>query len=165
MFFLVIVVWVGLASPLDSHAQATNPNPLDSLAWMVGGKWTAAGDKGPDGKPFQVECKLSWAENHRGIRFTTWFLIDGKQVPVFEGMYAWHPAKKKFAFFYTDNEGNLTEGGPPWPATTWSRNSKLPRPMEPHTHFDRQSCAPDRTITIGTFNTRTKTASGLSFSG
>src|SRR5208283_4343869 len=106
----LVVVLLGLAGPLRSQSQAADQNPLNQLAWMMGGKWTAEGDNGPDGKPFHVECKLNWTENHRGMKFTTWFLIDGKLVPVYEGMYAWHPVKKKFSFLYTDKEGNLTEG-------------------------------------------------------
>ena len=105
-----VAVLLGLAVPLESQSQPVVQNPLDQMAWMVGGTWTAEGDKGPDGKPFHVESKLNWTENHRGIKFTTWFLIDGKLVPVYEGLYAWHPAKKKYAFLYTDKEGNLTEG-------------------------------------------------------
>lgn len=106
----VVAVLIGLARPLKPETQPAAPNPLDQLAWMIGGTWTAGGDKGPDGKPFHVECKLSWSENHCEIKFTTWFLIDGKLTPIYEGFYAWHPAKKKFTFLYTDNEGALTEG-------------------------------------------------------
>src|SRR5581483_5456831 len=89
-------------------------NPNNQLGWLVGGKWAADGDKGPDGKPFHVETSFTWPSNHQGIHFTTWFRMDGKLVPVYEGLYAWHPAKKKFAFLYTDNDGALTEGEAAW---------------------------------------------------
>ncbi len=108
VFVSLVAVLLGLAGPLKSQSQAEDQNPLNQLAWMMGGTWTADGDNG--GKPFHVESKLNWTENHRGMKFTTWFLIDGKLVPVYEGLYAWHPAKKKFTFLYTDNHGNLTEG-------------------------------------------------------
>jgi hypothetical protein len=110
VFVSMVAVLLGLAWPLRSQNRAADQNPLNQLAWMIGGKWTAEGDKGPDGKPFHVESKLNWTENHRGMKFTTWFLIDGKLVPVYDGLYAWHPVKKKFSFLYTDKEGNLTEG-------------------------------------------------------
>jgi len=106
----VVAVLIGLAGPLKPETQPAASNPLDQLAWMVGGTWTAEGDKGPDGKPFHVEVKFNWSENHRELKFTTRFLIDGKLTPVYEGFYAWHPAKKKFAFFYTDDHGALTDG-------------------------------------------------------
>ncbi len=96
--------------PAMSQGAGSAENPLDQLAWMVGGKWQAEGDKGPDGKPFHVEWSARWGENHRILEFATWFLEDGKLVPVYEGLYAWHPAKKKLIFVYTDNKGNLTEG-------------------------------------------------------
>ena len=110
----VLTALLGLAGALKSENPPPTANPIDQLAWLIGGRWTADGDKGPDGKPFHVEVNFRWAENHRGLMFTTWFLIDGKLVPVYEGLYAWHPAKKKFVFLYTDNEGNLTEGEAAW---------------------------------------------------
>ena len=110
VFILGVAVLLGLAATIKSQSQPAAKNPMDSMAWMVGGTWTSDGEKGPDGKPFHVESKFNWTENHRGIKFTPWFLMDGKLVPVYEGLYAWHPLKKHFTFLYTDNEGNLTEG-------------------------------------------------------
>jgi len=114
----VVVSLVGVllctAAALNSETQPARPNPVDQLAWMMGGKWTAEGDKGPDGKPFHVEVKFGWADNHQGLQFTTWFLTDGRLVPVYSGIYAWHPAKRKFTFLYTDDKGALTEGEATW---------------------------------------------------
>ena len=99
-----------LAGAIPSRAEEPAANPLDQLAWMLGGKWEADGDKGPNGKPFHVEWSCRWGANHRTIEFTTWFLIDGKLAPVYNGIYAWDPSKKKLVFVYTDNEGALTQG-------------------------------------------------------
>jgi hypothetical protein len=99
-----------LAAAVPSWSQGPAENPLDQLAWMVGGKWQAEGDKGPDGKPFHAEWKCRWGANHRTLEFTVWFLADGRLEPVYEGLYAWHPVKKKLIFIYTDNKGALTEG-------------------------------------------------------
>jgi hypothetical protein len=99
-----------LAPPVRAEDQAADNNPLNQLAWMIGGKWKAGGEKGPDGKPFHVEWSSHWGDNHRTIKFSAWFLKEGKLVPVYDGLYAWHPAKKRFVFLYTDNQGNLTEG-------------------------------------------------------
>jgi hypothetical protein len=85
-------------------------NPLDPLSWLVGGKWVAEGDKGPDGKPFHVESVMTWGDNGRIMQFTTRFREEGKLVPVYSGMYAWNPARQRFVFLYTDNHGSLTEG-------------------------------------------------------
>jgi hypothetical protein len=97
-------------SAVPAQSQEQTENPLDQLAWMVGGKWVAEGDKGPDGKPFHAEWSCRWGANHRTLEFTVWFLTDGKLMPVYEGMYAWHPGKKKLIFVYSNNEGALTEG-------------------------------------------------------
>ena len=110
---LSFVVLTVLGIPLRSETETPSPNPLEQFAWMLGGKWTAD-DKAPDGKPFHVESRFSWGENGHALKFTTWFLIDGKLVPVYTGLYAWHPAKKKFTFLYTDNKGALTEGEAIW---------------------------------------------------
>ena len=102
-----VMLTTSLATP---QTQPTSDNPLNRLAWLIGGKWVAEGDKGPNGKPFHVESTITWGENGHAIRFTTLFRLDGKLVPVYSGIYAWHPAKQKFVFLYTDNEGSLTEG-------------------------------------------------------
>jgi hypothetical protein len=99
-----------LAAAVPSRSQPPAENPLNQLAWMVGGKWQAAAAKGPDSKPFHAEWKCRWGANHRTLEFTVWFLADGHLTPVYEGLYAWHPAKKKLIFVYTDNHGALTEG-------------------------------------------------------
>jgi hypothetical protein len=99
-----------LATALPSRSQEPAQNPLNQLAWMVGGKWQAEAAKGPDGKPFHAEWKCRWGANQRTLEFTVWFLADGQLVPVYEGLYAWNPAKKKLISVYTDNKGALTEG-------------------------------------------------------
>ncbi len=107
---LIFVALLAVSRPALTQETAATQNPLDQLAWIVGGKWEANGEKGPDGKPFHVEMSCRWGENHRALQFTTWFAKDGKLVPVYNGVYAWHPAKRKIIFVYTDDEGNLTEG-------------------------------------------------------
>lgn len=106
----LVAALLAVATPVNSQNQAAADNPLNQLAWLTGGKWIAEGEKGPNGKPFRVESTITWGENGRTINFITRFLENGKLVPVYTGLYAWHPAKKKFVFIYTDNRGNLTEG-------------------------------------------------------
>jgi len=107
---LCLAVLLAAAIPAKPQAQAPADNPLNQLAWMVGGKWVADGEKGPDGKPFHVESTITWGDNGHVIKFTTRFRKDGTLVPVYSGIYAWHPAKKTIVFLYTDNQGSLTEG-------------------------------------------------------
>ncbi len=104
----VLLATILFSIPGLAIAQTSSENPLNQIAWLVGGKWTADGEN--EGKPFHVELSCSWGDNKRVIVFTTRFRKDGKLVPVYTGIYAWHPAKKKLVFLYTDNEGSLTEG-------------------------------------------------------
>lgn len=110
--FCVACTTLLLTAGIAANAQTptATQNPLNQLAWMTGGKWVADGDKGPDGKPFHVESTIDWGENGHVIKFTTRFREEGKLVPVYTGIYAWHPAKKKIVFLYTDDHGSLTEG-------------------------------------------------------
>lgn len=108
-FVCALALVLMLAGAIPARAEELG-DPLDQLAWMIGGKWQAEGDKGPNGKPFHAEWSCHWGANHRTLEFTTWFLIDGKLVPVYNGFYAWDPSKKKLIFVYTDNQGALTQG-------------------------------------------------------
>lgn len=107
---VALVVTVAGATPAKSENQRTPDNPLNQLAWMTGGKWVAEGEKGPDGKPFHAEWSCAWGKNGRTLKFTVMFLENGKLVPVYDGLYAWHPGRQKLVFLYTDNQGDLTEG-------------------------------------------------------
>src|SRR5512146_46814 len=60
------------ASAIPARAEEQAENPLNQLAWMMGGKWEANGEKGPNGKPFHVEWSCHWGANHRTLEFTTW---------------------------------------------------------------------------------------------
>ncbi len=107
---VLTAVLLAAANPAIAQNQPAAENPLNQLAWLTGGKWVAEGEKGPDGNPFHVESTIDWGDNGRVIQFTTRFRKDGKLVPVYTGIYAWHPAKKTIVFMYTDNHGSLTEG-------------------------------------------------------
>jgi hypothetical protein len=99
-----------VAARAQAQTAPAATNPLDPLGWIVGGKWVAEGDKGPDGNPFHVESVMTWGDNGRTIQFTTRFRQDDKLVPVYSGIYAWNPARQRFVFLYTDNHGSMTEG-------------------------------------------------------
>jgi hypothetical protein len=102
--FMVVV-------PTAASGDAREENPLEQkLGWIVGGKWVAEARNGPDGKPLRVELVCRWGLNHRVIEFSTSFVSGGKATPTYDGIYVWHPIKKKLAFWYADREGNLTDG-------------------------------------------------------
>ncbi len=100
-----------VVGPTAASEIATQSNPVEEqLGWIVGGKWVAEAKNGPNGTPLRVELVCRWGANHRVIEFATSFVSGGKPVPTYEGIYAWHPIKKKLAFWYADREGNLTDG-------------------------------------------------------
>ncbi len=107
---VLTAVLLAAAILANAQNQPGRENPLNQLAWLTGGKWVADGEQGPDGKPFHVESTIDWGDNGHVITFTTRFRKDGKLVPVYTGIYAWHPAKKTIVFLHTDDHGNLTEG-------------------------------------------------------
>ena len=161
----VLAVLACFTGPLSSETQPAAPNPIDQLSWLMGGKWTAEGEKGPDGKPFYVEARFRQADNHQGLEFTTWFLTDGKLVPVYSGLYAWHPAKKKFTFLYTDDKGVLTEGEAAWSGNHLEQEFRSSASMPLRTRIALRSCGQGTTTMTGTFDTRTNPVHGSSSSG
>lgn len=91
-------------------AAAQTGTPLDEFAWLVGGTWVAE-VKNPEGKTtLRIESTCRWSENRRQIRFVTHFITPEKDVPRYEGFYAFHPGKKKVAYWYTDEKGAFSEG-------------------------------------------------------
>ena len=55
---LALAVLMGMASPVRSQNLPAAQNPMEPMAWMVGGTWTADGEKGPDGKPASVRVPI-----------------------------------------------------------------------------------------------------------
>ena len=60
--------------------------------------------------------------------FTTWFLVAGKLVPVYHGLYVWNPGQKKFNFLYSDNEGAMTSGAAAWQVDTLEQEFQIVEP-------------------------------------
>jgi hypothetical protein len=57
----------------------------------------------------RVEFKCDWSEHGRALKYVIHFKADGQTIPQYEGMYYWHPAKKKLAMVQVDRNGNVTE--------------------------------------------------------
>ena len=100
-----------------AHAAEAGPeaNPagtaeLSQLAFLAGGEWEAKLPASPDGKAMSIRARFSWAENHRAIRISNAWVMDGKPSPYLDGLYTWHPGKKAIVFWYTDAQGGVYEG-------------------------------------------------------
>lgn len=105
-----ILFCVAVVTTMAAESSAAESNPIEEQLGWIAGTWVAEARNGPDGNPLRVELVCRWGLNHRVIEFNTTFVSGGKAVPTYDGIYAWHPIRKKLAFWYTDREGNLTDG-------------------------------------------------------
>jgi hypothetical protein len=89
--------------------KTPEPSPLTQIAWLTGGTWVAQ-VKDEKGVATRIENRMRWSENGQLIKFITTFISHNKPEVHYEGIYAWDPAKKQIGFWYTDKDGNLTQG-------------------------------------------------------
>ena len=104
---------LGAALPLSGWSQSPAsppaPSPMDALAWMAGGKWTAEEKDGDRLLRVEMNCRRS--ENRQAILFEVSYLTaEGRVVPQYQGMYVWHPVKKAFLLWQVNRDGNIAEG-------------------------------------------------------
>jgi hypothetical protein len=96
------------ARPGPAQTPKDAANPLDRLAWAVGGKWIAE-VKGTDDAPLMVEVTYGWASHKKAIKYVIVFKTKDKTIPQYEGWFYWHPGKKHLALLQIDRQGNVTE--------------------------------------------------------
>jgi hypothetical protein len=106
--FLALFLLAGVG-PLAPHTgPATGSHPLEQLAWMVGGTWTAVTTL-PSGDRATIEATFEWTSHKRAIRYSVVRKAAGRVMPALEGMCVWHPGRKQLALWEIDADGNLTE--------------------------------------------------------
>ncbi|MCU1309449.1 MAG: hypothetical protein JWO20_574 [Candidatus Angelobacter sp.] len=103
-----------LLASITVSAQNTpkppEPSPLIQISWLTGGTWVAEIKGEPGAVTTRIENRIRWSENGQLIKFVTTFISHNKPEVHYEGIYAWDPVKKQISFWYSDNEGNLTQG-------------------------------------------------------
>ncbi len=99
-----------LCAAADPVEKKATDSPLEPLAFLTAREWTAQLPERPDGKKISIHARFSWAENRQAIRISNQFIVDGKPTPYIEGLYVWNPRKRAILFWYSDAEGNLSEG-------------------------------------------------------
>jgi len=111
---LALVVLSGfLASSLVAAAEESPKpvaSPLTPVAFFTAHEWDAKLPDSPDGKKMSIHARFTWSENKQAIRISNYFVIDGKQTPYIDGLYAWNPEKRAIIFVYSDAKGGLYEG-------------------------------------------------------
>jgi hypothetical protein len=65
-------------------------DPLDPLAWTVGGQWVAHA-KTDDGGPLAIELNFTRAGHGKTINNQVVFMSKDKAVTQYQGTYWWHP--------------------------------------------------------------------------
>ncbi len=104
MFFLTAV----FGSTQDTAKPSETAKPIDALAWLVGGVWTA--DTSTMGYGMQrIETSYQWSDNHAYMRFTTHFVFDKGTARTYDGNLFWNPEQKSLAMWYMSAENEIIE--------------------------------------------------------
>lgn len=91
------------ASAVQSHKG------IQSLAWLVGGVWTADASKlGPGMR--RIETRYRWADNIAFVRFTTHFVSDKADMHTYDGNFFWDPTDKSLTMWYMDAKNEIVQG-------------------------------------------------------
>lgn len=77
---------------IDSEIYSMQDNPLAPFDRLVGGRWVA------DDGTYSV---YSWGLGHQSIKVEMYFVIEGNDVLVSEGLWFWHPGEKKIRGYHT----------------------------------------------------------------
>lgn len=85
--------------------KPTAPSPLESISWMAG-SWAAEAKPAGAPRPYKILTKFTPQLDGRVIAMETNF--DGQLV--YQGMYAFDPAKKVIAFWYVTPNGESIRG-------------------------------------------------------
>lgn len=105
---VVIGIAIVASGKVIGQTRSTGENELEKLAWYVGGRWMMERNTA-DGSPMTVVVKFDWSDNKKALKYTISFQSKGKEVPQYDGLYWWHPAKKQLAMLQIDRRGEVTE--------------------------------------------------------
>ena len=88
---------------------ATSAEGIAPLAWMVGGTWVGE-EPGAGGATLKVLMTARWAETRNAILFDVAFESAGKRTAQYNGMFLWHPGRKKLTLWQINRKGEVAEG-------------------------------------------------------
>jgi hypothetical protein len=103
-----LAVMPATARPQETSAPA--PNPIQQLAWLVGGTWTTREQASDGAPPLEVRLDCRWSGTKNAILFDVSFFSAGRETPQYDGMYVWHPGKGKFVLWQVNRKGEVAEG-------------------------------------------------------
>jgi hypothetical protein len=97
------------ARAVPSQAAGANQSPIEQLSWLVGGTWTAE-EPSSEGPPLRVQLTCRWSSTRNAILFEVSFSSAGRETPQYDGMYLWHPGKRRFVLWQVNRRGEVAEG-------------------------------------------------------
>ena len=108
LFLLIVAASLGaLCQEKPQTPPATKP--IDELAWLVGGVWTADATKMGGGMQ-RIETRYEWSDNHTFVRFTTHFVTDKTTLHNYDGQFFWDPQQGILKMWYMDAHNGITQG-------------------------------------------------------
>jgi hypothetical protein len=112
-----------LLAPATSRAA---DEPLDPVAWLVGGTWVAE-IAPPKGDPLTVLMTVEWAAHKQSVHYTIVFKGKDSSVTQYDGTYYWHPGAKEIRMLQVDRGGQVTEGVTTLADGKWTQKNTLTR--------------------------------------
>jgi len=108
LFALTVLAFLG-AWCQEKPQSAPAPKPIDDLAWLIGGVWTAYASKMGGGMQ-RIETRYEWSDNHTFVRFNTHFVTDKATVHRYDGQFFWDPQDATLKMWYMDAHNEITQG-------------------------------------------------------
>jgi hypothetical protein len=106
---LVLLAAAALVRAGEPPASPPAGRPIASLAWLVGGTWTADCTKLGGGMK-AIETRYRWSDNDAYVRFTTHFISQNGTLKNYDGNFFWDPADAALHVWYTDAKNDITRG-------------------------------------------------------
>jgi hypothetical protein len=102
----ILIISTAIVIPAQQPAPT---KPITSLAWLVGGTWTADASNLAPGMQ-RIETRYTWSDNGSYIRFTTHFVATQGTLKNYDGSFFYDPAGKTLSMWYMDAGGAITQG-------------------------------------------------------
>jgi hypothetical protein len=107
--FSMMLMIAALVFGQDTAKKQEAPKPISSLAWLVGGVWTADASKLGPGMQ-RIETRYQWSDNSAFLRFTTHFVSDKGTAKTYDGNFFWNPDASTISMWYMDAGNSITSG-------------------------------------------------------
>jgi hypothetical protein len=105
----LVVCLAAVNATSQEKSAAKVERPIETLAWLTGGVWTADATKLGPGM-LRIETRYQWSDNGSYIRFTTHFVSDKATMKTYDGNFYWNPEKKGLEMWYMDARNHITAG-------------------------------------------------------